>query len=466
MADDALLEKLEHYLSNEAESITADQIAQEYLKMPPSPVTTKLVDTMMGKSPRFEKDESGDWTLRELDSALITATTFFTVYVVHSTDNQLLSLAVHEVVNNEITLRLAIKNSDIVQNPLDEPEATLFPSVGQALAAFTRLTLTAPLIFYSYHQQRVLQKYLSHFGLSLSDNATVLSSYFRMAGETFSGQQKGINSLAETYLKSSYEAVNATEKGVILAQLFHYSVQKLTELGIITIDSLINAEREKIYNTSWPKAKFTVEDILSLTETPGVYGFKDEQNNFIYVGKGNNLRRRMLSYFRESDESPLKLLKLREEAVGFITHPCGSGLEALLVENRLIQKYHPALNTQLQHHDRNQSPLASMIILLPSPEEGFLQSLWYGPGSSVTLKKLPKYWDETSPVSADDLQKFFYTTHREPPSQEKIICHRNLSVKKDDYDRIEIDSCENAEMLHRLLCEACESADGSGTLFR
>lgn len=465
MADDALLEKIEHYLTNEAEQISADEIAKEYLKMPPSPVSNKLVDTMLGKSPRFAKDEQGLWTLCELDSDLISDTLFYAVYVIHSNDNQLLSLSVHEIITNEVNHKLTIKNSDLPQNPVDEPNAVAFNSLGEALATFTRLTIGAPLVFFSYHQQRILQKYLQNYGLSLSDSASVLSSFFRLAEIPFSSPQKGINGMSQTFLQSTYEAVNATEKGVLLAQLFQYSIQKFSEQGTITIDALTQAEQEKIYTTSWPKAQFSVNDIVALNETPGVYGFKDAEDSFIYVGKGNNLRRRMLSYFRQSDESPQKLLTLREQAVQFITHPCGSDLEALLVENRLIQKYKPTLNTHIQHHGTIPQ-LHSMIILLPSSEEGFLQSLWYGPGSLITLKKLPKYWDQAPPISTDDLQRFFFETPSEEPSQEKIICSRNLSVRENDYDRIAVDSCESVTALQRLLQEACESADGTGSLFR
>lgn len=466
MADDALLEKLRHYLTNEAESISADQIAQEYLKMPPSPITAKLIDSMLSKTPYFDKNKEGLWILKELDSPLISTLSFYSVYVVHSSDNQLLSLAVREIIDEQSELRLTIKNGDIPQNPVDEPQATNFESLGSALAAFTRLTESAPLVFYSYHQQRVLQKYLANYGLSLSDNSSVLSSYFRLANITFSGQQQGINTLAENYLTPQYEAINATEKSALLARLFQFCTEKLATEGIQTVEALLSSEREKIYNTSWPKANFTVKHILTLPETPGVYGFKDEAGSFIYVGKGNNLRRRMLSYFRHSDESPQKLLTLRESAASFITHPCGSDLEALLVENRLIQKYQPKLNTQLQHHLDNSPTLPPMIVLLPSSEEGYLQSLWYGPGAAITLKKLPRSWVDGAPVSTEDLQQFFYASSPQQPSQEKIICSRNLSVKKDDYDRIEINDCESAERVRELLEEACESADGSGSLFR
>jgi excinuclease ABC subunit C len=39
---------------------------------------------------------------------------------------------------------------------------------------------------------------------------------------------------------------------------------------------------------------------LILPESPGVYLFKDQSGNVIYVGKAKNLKKRLLSYFRSS----------------------------------------------------------------------------------------------------------------------------------------------------------------------
>lgn len=468
MADDALLSKIESYLLNDAETISSDMVAKEYLMMPPSPVSANLVNALLSKNPRFEQNSDGDWQLKELDSELLKTTSFLMVYVEHTSDNQLLSLSMVELNDDSITQLITLKNSEIQGNPVDEPNATTFVSLGEALAAFTRACQTTAIVFYSYHQQRVLQKYLMQYGLSLSDNSSVIRTYFRLANITFPGQQADIFTTANRFINETYEPVNAYEKCHLLAKLQQFIIEKLSENGTITVEALTQSEQETIYNTSWPKATFTVHDIMAQVETPGVYGFKNEAGEFIYVGKGNNLRRRMLSYFRESDESPQKLLQLRAEAATFITNSCGSDLEALLVEDRLIRKYQPLLNSKLSHNsDSAPTTIRPMIILLPSSEEGFVQSLWYGEKSSIILKKLPRYWDETTPIEKEDLEEFFFMPQQEEAaSSEKVICSRNLSVKQSDYDRIEVSSCANSEELLQLMRIACESSDGSGTLFR
>lgn len=466
MADDALLAKIENYLRNENDTISEEQIAKEYLMMPPSPVSAMLVQKMLQKAPQFESLTSGEWQLRQLQSPLLNSCTFLTLYVEHSSDNQLLSFSLFEVTGDEITHQLTYKNP-LQGNSIEEPKANELPSLGAALLALSHLTKEKRTIFFSYHQQRVLQKYLNDVGLSLTDNSSVLSSFFRLAEITFSGQSEGIEQLASRFVTVEFSPVNSFEKGELLASLLQFVLQKLQEQQILTEDQLLSTEQQKVYNTSWPKAQFTLQDILALPETPGVYGFKDENGNFIYVGKGNNLRRRVLSYFRQSDESPKKLLQLRANAVTMITNPCGSDLEALLLEQRLISKYKPVLNSQLNHHAASTQAIEPTILLLTSTDESSVQSLWYGKGDTIVLRKLPKYWEEQPPVSEVDLHNFFFQS----PSQatataEKLICTKNLSVKLSEYDRVDVPSAANAAELLQRLRMSCEAADGSGTLFR
>ncbi len=39
------------------------------------------------------------------------------------------------------------------------------------------------------------------------------------------------------------------------------------------------------------------EKIIQLPESPGVYFFKNKENNILYIGKAKNLKKRVSSYF-------------------------------------------------------------------------------------------------------------------------------------------------------------------------
>ncbi len=86
-----------------------------------------------------------------------------------------------------------------------------------------------------------------------------------------------------------------------------------------------------------------------LPEEPGVYIFKDEKNAIIYVGKAKKLKRRVLSYFRESTWSQNeKARRIAEESKDLDFIMVTSEREALLLEANLIFSKKPKYNVFLK----------------------------------------------------------------------------------------------------------------------
>src|SRR4030065_2386852 len=82
------------------------------------------------------------------------------------------------------------------------------------------------------------------------------------------------------------------------------------------------------------------ERILAAPRLPGVYLMKDEQGKIIYVGKANNLKSRISSYFTGKDTRPTApFLMARVSDIEFITTTTEK--EALILENNLIKKHYP-----------------------------------------------------------------------------------------------------------------------------
>lgn len=81
---------------------------------------------------------------------------------------------------------------------------------------------------------------------------------------------------------------------------------------------------------------------------PSVYGayiFKDADDRVIYVGKANDLKKRVSSYFRDDSLKTMGILKEARSIEYIIT---GSELEALLLECNLIKRYKPKYNVVLR----------------------------------------------------------------------------------------------------------------------
>lgn len=99
--------------------------------------------------------------------------------------------------------------------------------------------------------------------------------------------------------------------------------------------------------TDTRKRKSLKEEAKTLPKTPGVYFFFGLHDRLLYIGKAKCLRERVRSYFGEtSRRRPPKLRRLLAEVKRLEWRECGSELEALLVERRLIAERLPVMNRQ------------------------------------------------------------------------------------------------------------------------
>ena len=78
---------------------------------------------------------------------------------------------------------------------------------------------------------------------------------------------------------------------------------------------------------------------------PGVYVLRDAGGAALYVGKANNIRRRLRTHFAARRWRQLKAEFAR--AVDAEWHEAGSEIEALLLEAQLIRDLAPAANVQV-----------------------------------------------------------------------------------------------------------------------
>lgn len=92
------------------------------------------------------------------------------------------------------------------------------------------------------------------------------------------------------------------------------------------------------------------EDLPRLTQTPGVYQYLDEQGNILYIGKAKNIRKRVRSYF--SKQQAIKTQQLLTHAASIKTISTQNEVEALILENQLINEHKPKYNIMLRYNKR------------------------------------------------------------------------------------------------------------------
>jgi excinuclease ABC subunit C len=88
-------------------------------------------------------------------------------------------------------------------------------------------------------------------------------------------------------------------------------------------------------------------NLKNLPPSPGVYQFLNKNGKVIYVGKANNLKNRVRSYFQENLTSA-KTIALVSKINDLQTLVTDSELEALILENNLIKELKPRYNVNLK----------------------------------------------------------------------------------------------------------------------
>ncbi|GAV24736.1 excinuclease ABC subunit C [Carboxydothermus islandicus] len=90
------------------------------------------------------------------------------------------------------------------------------------------------------------------------------------------------------------------------------------------------------------------EKVKNLPESPGVYLYKDETGEVIYVGKAKNLKNRVRSYFQPREKLLPKTRVMMEKARDIEVIITSSEVEALILEQNLIKRYRPRYNILLK----------------------------------------------------------------------------------------------------------------------
>ena len=121
------------------------------------------------------------------------------------------------------------------------------------------------------------------------------------------------------------------------AEVLHGLLDLGGRLGILTLGDLHEAVRAR----GRPHfGKIRMAD--HLPNAPGVYLFRGRDGRVLYVGKSKDLRARVKSYFYGDERK--KIDDLLAETTSIDSETCGSELEALVVEARLIRHHEPKYN--------------------------------------------------------------------------------------------------------------------------
>ncbi|HET8895232.1 MAG TPA: excinuclease ABC subunit UvrC [Gaiellaceae bacterium] len=90
------------------------------------------------------------------------------------------------------------------------------------------------------------------------------------------------------------------------------------------------------------------EQLKSLPAKPGVYLFRDEPGDVLYIGKAKTLRSRVRSYFQKTTDGRAQISQLVGRVADVEVIVTGSEVEALHLEQNLVKRHRPPFNVRLR----------------------------------------------------------------------------------------------------------------------
>jgi excinuclease ABC subunit C len=90
------------------------------------------------------------------------------------------------------------------------------------------------------------------------------------------------------------------------------------------------------------------DQLKALPAKPGVYLFRGEQGEVLYVGKAKSLRPRVRSYFQASSDTRSTIVQLPERVRDIEVIVTDTEVEALHLEQNLVKRHRPPFNVRLR----------------------------------------------------------------------------------------------------------------------
>jgi excinuclease ABC subunit C len=137
------------------------------------------------------------------------------------------------------------------------------------------------------------------------------------------------------------------------------------------------------------------EQLKRIPAKPGVYLFRDERRNVLYVGKAKSLRPRVRSYFQAGGETRTAIRQLPARVADVEVIVTGSEVEALHLEQNLVKRHRPPFNVRLR--DDKSFPYIAVTVADEYPRVMFTRErhrpdVWYF-GPYANAKKVRETLD-------------------------------------------------------------------------
>lgn len=156
-----------------------------------------------------------------------------------------------------------------------------------------------------------------------------------------------LSSLAALFGARTTPNHRALQDARATVDVLHALMERVGNLGVHSLEEL-QAYSKRV--TPQQRRKRVLAD--DLPSAPGVYAFKDFRGEVLYVGTSVDIRRRVRSYFTES-EKRRRMRDMVQLASSVTPIVCQTALEAQVRELRLIAEHKPRFNRRSRYPERS-----------------------------------------------------------------------------------------------------------------
>lgn len=151
-----------------------------------------------------------------------------------------------------------------------------------------------------------------------------------------------LHTLAEHFRLRHQPSHRALDDAEATGELLHCLLERAGSLGVYGLADLVALPTVGAHPNF---GKLTLTN--HLPRVPGVYLFRNTNGDVLYVGKANNLRQRVRSYFNGDDRR--KVGRLLHEVTTIDAEKCINEFAASIREIRLIHEHSPHYNAQVKN---------------------------------------------------------------------------------------------------------------------
>lgn len=219
----------------------------------------------------------------------------------------------------------------------------------------------------------------------------------------------------EIPIKNRHRALGDASATAVLLEKILFSDQKHL------LDDLLKNELE----TATFPSNILPQEVDDLPEDMGVYYFKNQKGQPIYIGKSKNIRKRVLQHF-QSDTNSIRFHKMKENIFSIDYQLTGSELVAEIIESGEIKRFMPEFNRAQKRKKYRYG------IFLTEDADGYyrLQSNILHPDQKPVLQFTRKRWSEKAML---ELRKTANLTQEERMTKSPEVYNKKVMAAIQQY---------------------------------